>query len=483
VRFAAAIAAVAVLSVTWGQGLGSWAVDGAGRGAVLEAFAYPAGVAAEDVALIVFCDADVPGGLNVNVWLGRPTGVAWPTSFEAATRRDQDAVRRDRWSSDGDRLAAPFDYGEVGRVIDDLRRGGSFAVRAFVLEGVDDAAQPTYQFSVDGFAVAERQLGCAGEAPPTPPAASPPPAPTPPAAPPSRAPSARSATPPAPAPAPSNPAPAPAPRPVVPWVVDGPGDDPLAFAFGADAGLYVACVRGAPTVLFEVVSGPAFGRDFQVRLSGFARLLDREPFQGPVDVLVDGGDPSFGFLALDVSAATEMPIEVEAVFPDDSAVPLLAVEGGGGFYAALDQLPCGAIGAAPAPAAVLVATGSWVSVLDGAGLAYEDPTVDAYLSIACFDDGPGVVFTDPSFDRPRGDVVRFRFAGSAVAAQEYPFVSLGGGRYVAEALVAVQIAYQAFFERAVAVSWAGDPVGRTRLVFSGGDALRARYEALPCAGA
>ncbi len=482
-RWAASALFALLAGVAWGQG--AWSVDPAGRGAVLQPFALPAGVAVADAALVVFCDADVPGGLNVNAWLGRPPGVVWPASFEAATRRDQDAVRRDRWSSDGDRLAAPSFYGEVGRVLADLRRGGTFALRAFVLEGVEDAAQPTYQFSVDGFAVAERRLACAAEAVPNPPAASPPPGPTAPAAPeapPASTPSTRSAPPPAapPASAPPVPAPTPVPRPVVAWDALSLGAESYVYAFGQDAGLYVVCERGAPTVLFEVISGPAFGRDFDVRLSGYARLLDREPFDGPVDVLVDGGDPSFGFLALDVSAAADLPIEVEAVFPDGSAVPLLVVEGGGGFYAALDLLPCGAIGASPA--AVLVATGSWVSVLDGAGLAYDDPAVDAYLSIACFENLPGVVFVDPSFDRPRGEVVRFRFAGRAVAAQEYPFVSLGSGRYSAESLVSLQIAYQAFFEHAVGVSWVGDPEGRTRLVFSGGDALRPRYEALPCTG-
>jgi hypothetical protein len=464
----ALLALVAGTGVAWGQG--AWSVDPAGRGAVLQPFALPAGVAVADAALVVFCDADVPGGLNVNLWLGRPTGVAWPTSFEAATRRDQDAVRRDRWSSDGDRLAAPFYYGEVGRVIDDLRRGGSFAVRAFVLEGVADAAQPTYQFSVDGFAVAERQLGCAAAAPA---------APTAPEAPPARTPSTRSAAPP---PAPSAPAPpAPAPRPVVAWEALALGPESYAYAFGADAGLYVVCERGEPLVLLEVLGGPAFGRDFDVELSGYARLLERRPFEGPVEVLGEAGDPSYGFLALDVSAAAEWPIDVDAVFVDGSRVPLVTVEGGDGFYDALGALDCAAFGATAAPVApVLVPQGFWVTFLDGDGLVYEDPTGDAYLAFSCFESELGITYVDPTFVRPREERVRLRFTGSAIDAQEHTFVSLGGGRYAADAFVALQVAYQAFFELGVAITSVDDPTARRLLVFGGGDPLRERYEALPC---
>lgn len=320
----ALLALVAGAGVAWAQG--AWSVDVEGRGAVLQPFALPAGVAAVDAALVVFCDADVPGGLNVNVWLGRPAGVAWPASFEAATRRDQDAVRRDRWSSDGDRLAAPYAYAEVGRILDDLRRGGSVALRAFVIDGVADAAQPTYQFAVDGFATAERQLACRADA-----AA---PAPTAPANPATRTLPARAATPAVPA------APAPPELELARWAVDGVDEFTLLYALDHDEVLYVTCLRGEPVVLFEVLSGPYFGRAFDVGLGAFARTLQRAPYEGPVELLVEDGDPRMGFVALELSVDAGIPILVEAVFPDGTREPMLAVEGGEAFYEAYRWLPC-----------------------------------------------------------------------------------------------------------------------------------------------
>ena len=182
----AALVVLVASATSLAQNAPSWVYNRA-DGAYVEAFSYPSGMTQAETAIMIVCDLAAPAGINVVLWIG-DHGVR-PTEVDVLVRRDQDAIQRYPWfvGSNGDR-ASPMLYADVERFLDDLRRGGTLALRFFLLPGVPEASQPTFQYAIDGFAEIEQQLRC--DEPPDPfaalPAApdpfatpSPPPAPPP----------------------------------------------------------------------------------------------------------------------------------------------------------------------------------------------------------------------------------------------------------------------------------------------------------------
>lgn len=168
-RFAAATVALAT-SVAFGQP--TWVVDpegvyperqqGASGVAYVEAQRFPAGATQEETGLFVVCDVLAPDAYALFLWAGSmpDEAVDLAGTVEVLTRRGDDAARSARWSVEAD----PFGQVLVATarvralLLDDLRRGGSLAVRVLT-DPAAGAAQPTFVYEVDGFP--EADLDCA----------------------------------------------------------------------------------------------------------------------------------------------------------------------------------------------------------------------------------------------------------------------------------------------------------------------------------
>ena len=150
---------IALAGSAWAQERPTWVVE-PGSGALVEPFAFPSSIQRADAALVVTCDTAAPEGLNVGVIFGS-YGVPVPPEVDVLVRRDREAPRRAPWLTDEASSGLPRYFEEVSAILADLRAGGTFAVRVFLFQGVDDAAQPTFQFDVGGFAAVERDVDCA----------------------------------------------------------------------------------------------------------------------------------------------------------------------------------------------------------------------------------------------------------------------------------------------------------------------------------
>jgi hypothetical protein len=340
-----------------GQSRPGWVVqDGV---ASVEPFAAPARIVASDASLVVACDADAPDGLNVAMFVGS-YDVPLPERLDVLVRIDRQPPRRAEWITNQDTLALPAYFDEVTNVLDDLRSGATFAARLFLFGGVEDAAQPTFQFDVSGFTEVERRLGCgaAGAAGGDPfadaPASPAPPAPPPPPAPPAPG---RSATP-------------GGALPVTPWSVAGSGRDTTAVATGGDASLLATCEYESqlPIALVLLDGGPAAGRAFSLRFEG-GDVLDLVDLGEGLFQIVPAGVPALGGTGLLIAAAAADGFDVRAVFADGSEVTLLRAAGGDGFFAAWDALPC--TGASD-PSGEAGAAAGWRLELDGGAVSYRD---------------------------------------------------------------------------------------------------------------
>lgn len=137
--------------------------------AYVEAFRHPAYMEQIDTGLFVACDPAAQDGFELYLWTqeGRMPALNTATqTLSVLTRRDQDAVRSQPWRvvDFGDGYQEVFaDATTRAALFDDLRRGGVLAVRVESDPSLG-AAQPTFEFLVDGFAEVEAVLSvCAGQ--------------------------------------------------------------------------------------------------------------------------------------------------------------------------------------------------------------------------------------------------------------------------------------------------------------------------------
>ncbi len=137
--------------------------------AYVEAFRHPAYMEQIDTGLFVACDPAADDGFELYLWTqeGRMPALNPATqTLSVLTRRGQDAVRSQPWRviDFGDGYQEVFaDPATRAALFDDLRRGGVLAIR---LESDPSlgAAQPTFEFLVDGFAAVEATLAvCASQ--------------------------------------------------------------------------------------------------------------------------------------------------------------------------------------------------------------------------------------------------------------------------------------------------------------------------------
>ena len=391
-----------------------WTLTPDRSAAYVEAFAFPGSIRQADTGLAVVCDERAPSGLNARAWFGVFPGATLPTELEVLVRRDREAPRREPWITDGVDFGTPRYFEEVDRVLDDWRRGGTFALRLFLFAAVPDDQQPTYQFAVDGFAEVEAQLACqapddpfadlAADDPFADLAASDPfadaPSPHDPfAAPVAPAPAAPApaadpfATPTAPTPAPdpfatpsgaTTAAPDAAPAPVA-WAEAGPaGGEYLAARAGAVTAYLTCDDDDHPIVLLGVISGPAVGRTFTPVLNGATLLELHEELDPGMFVLAIAGSPRLGALAWSI-AADEGVMGLDAVFADGSREPLLRARGGGDFWSRTGWIGCLAPWAPVGPDAGGVT--SWTTDGDGDDLIIQADGPAAVVFVGCDDLG------------------------------------------------------------------------------------------------
>ena len=367
-----------------------WVLTGDAREAYVEAYSFPGGVAQVDTGIFVLCDDQAPSGLNVVLWTGS-FGVQVAEQVDGLVRRDQDAVRRHPFLVFGaaSNRATPQFFEDVDLFLDDVRRGGSVAIRLLLLPGVPEASQPTYMYDVSGFEAIEAQLACRAtpdpfaapaQSEPVVSAASPDPfgsaAPSTPAAPSPRA-SPRASAPSAPSspPAPSTPsapsspsAPSAPPAPSAPSTPSSPSapstpsapvgaaaergidwvyiaEDTMVLTGNSSYGLAVACLDDLPIVLLsDVVGGTLPAGEFDVRFSfddaTTYTFLEIEPgFYAAFQEDLDGLDGLF--IALGIMVSFDKDVIVTQV-SGGSARELLRVAGGLPFMLEYESLPCAA---------------------------------------------------------------------------------------------------------------------------------------------
>lgn len=386
----ALVVALALLGAASAQGRPTWVLGADATLAYVEAYAFPTGVAQVDTGIFVVCDDEAPNGLNVYLWTGT-FGVRPADQVEGLVRREQDTPRRHPFLTFGANLdrAAPLYFSDVDLFLDDLRRGGSMAVRLMLFAGAAEASQPTYQYDVSGFPAVEAQLRCppptagapapaapapvdpfasprtgaaapdpfaapATPAPPAPapapaPAAPPPVAPAPPAAPaappaavvPPRPSAPTSPTGPA---APTSPAPAaPAALAAAAWTYI-PEDDML-LAGTADYGMGLACLDGYPVALLSDVRGGTLPADSFIATFSFDpdtryEFVELEP--GFYAAITDGLDGFDGlFIAIGMMVAFEDDVTVR-IASGSNPRDLFRMQGGLDFITVYEQLSCSA---------------------------------------------------------------------------------------------------------------------------------------------
>jgi hypothetical protein len=88
-----------------------------------------------------------------------PAKDPFDATIEVLVRREADAIRSGRWTLDESETTLRAATAERSSLLADLRRGGNVALR-IVSDPALGAAQPTFQFAVDGFAAVEAHLDC-----------------------------------------------------------------------------------------------------------------------------------------------------------------------------------------------------------------------------------------------------------------------------------------------------------------------------------
>lgn len=169
-----AASAVVATGLAWAQP--TWVFDAAGaypgrqggaQGvAYVEAARHPADLTQADTGLFVVCDAAAADAFDLFLWVGGvpPTAVDAAGTVEVLTRLGDDPARSARWSLDVDAIVGEVVVAPPAArtlLLDDLRRGGSLAVR-LVTDPSAGAVQPTFVYEVAGFPEAE--LGCPARA-------------------------------------------------------------------------------------------------------------------------------------------------------------------------------------------------------------------------------------------------------------------------------------------------------------------------------
>ncbi len=158
-------AATAFAQPTWvvdPEGVYPERQQGASGVAYVEAARFPAGTTQEETGLFVVCDVLAADAYDLFLWAGVVPAAAVDASgsVEVLTRRGDDAARSARWSVEPDPVGQVLVATDAVRalLLDDLRRGGSLAVRVLT-DPAAGAAQPTFVYEVDGFP--EGDLDCA----------------------------------------------------------------------------------------------------------------------------------------------------------------------------------------------------------------------------------------------------------------------------------------------------------------------------------
>ena len=158
-------AAVAFAQPTWvfdPEGVYPERQQGASGVAYVEATRFPAGATQDETGLFVVCDALAIDAYDLFLWAGPVPDAAVDAAgtVEVLTRRGDDAARSARWSVEPDPVGQVLVANAAVRalLIDDLRRGGSLAVRVLT-DPAAGAAQPTFVYEVGGFP--EVDLDCA----------------------------------------------------------------------------------------------------------------------------------------------------------------------------------------------------------------------------------------------------------------------------------------------------------------------------------
>ena len=168
-------AAAAALSVAVAFAQPTWVFDpegvyperqvGASGVAYVEAARFPEDLTQEATGLFVVCDALAPDAYDLFLWAGPlPAAVDAAGTVEVLTRRGDDPARSARWSVEPDRVGGRvLVASDAARalLLDDVRQGGSLAVRVLV-DPAAGAAQPTFVYEVSGFP--EGELACAARA-------------------------------------------------------------------------------------------------------------------------------------------------------------------------------------------------------------------------------------------------------------------------------------------------------------------------------
>jgi hypothetical protein len=410
--------------------------------ASVEPFAAPAQIAASDASLVVACDADAPDGVNVAMFVGS-YAVPLPARLDVLVRIDRQPPRRAEWVTNQETLALPAYFDEVTNILTDLRSGTTFAARVFLFGGVDDAAQPTFQFDVTGFAAIERQLGCgsAGSAADDPFTAAPP-APSVPAAP--AAPSGSG-------------------LPTAPWEVLGTGSAAFAIADGGrGASLIATCEVESQLpialVLFDEGSSVP-DRAFSVRFAA-GDVLEVVDVGDGLYQIVPAGIPALGATEVLIAGTDPNGFDVTAVFADGSETGLLRAAGGEGFFAAWDALPCTGTPASDAPASPSPSTpgrsdagstptgaGAWTLDPTGEFFGYTDARGRTFGFICGVnEDGTPAIFLElPGVSVPSSDgIARFDFArASGVGGSAaWNFAAVGDGLYLTDLVATDDIAFK-----------------------------------------
>ena len=168
-------AAAAALSVAFAFAQPTWVFDpegvyperqqGVAGVAYVEAARFPADVTQEATGLFVVCDALAPDSYELFLWAGPVPDAALDAAgtVEVLTRRGDDAARSARWSVEADPVGQVLVANDAVRalLLDDVRRGGSLAVRVLT-DSAAGTAQPTFVYEVGGFP--EVELACVSRA-------------------------------------------------------------------------------------------------------------------------------------------------------------------------------------------------------------------------------------------------------------------------------------------------------------------------------
>jgi hypothetical protein len=172
VVLALAVGSCLVGTMAFAQGVGSWRLlqpeddllSYLGLGAIYaEAIVVPAGMSADDTALLVACDPQSPVGFEISAFVDAEGDMSLDgVVVDVLIRPDQGSILERRWfltGGAGYTDAVAF-YDDTAELLSLLSDAATFALR--VLASPDGyAAERTFQFDVRGFAGALAELRCA----------------------------------------------------------------------------------------------------------------------------------------------------------------------------------------------------------------------------------------------------------------------------------------------------------------------------------